>query len=251
MRSNKRSEASRRNGANSTGPITPEGKASSSQNAARHNLCAGHIVLLSNEDEEEFHNVRDQYFQRFQPIDCVEVDLVHKLVAATWRERRVTAMETALFEVEMVNQQSAVAAKYLELSPEAHQTLILFGNGDTRAVAVLLFRYGSAARRTYAAAMKTLRDLQGDRFNRQPESAPVQAPASGPIPLQPARQARPGQTPPPHAQPAARASALIILRRHRERLTADRHNAKLQNEPKRAAAAGAYGAGFTLIHGDE
>lgn len=262
MRSDKQNQASRQNGAKSTGPTTPEGKANSSQNARRHNLCAGQVALLSNEDEAEFGHIRDEYFLRFLPVDSVEMDIVHKLIAATWRERRVTAMESALFEIEMLRQKPDVDQQYLDPPPEARQVLTLFGNQDVRATAALLFRYGSAARRAYSAAMRDLRELQGDRFYRQP--------ALGPAPIlanQEDDQPKPNPESlcsmpesPDAAEPAsalartplaARSSVFLVLRRRRECMTSrSLQKTRLPNEPERAfsVGAGAPNPGLALIH---
>ena len=49
-----RAEASRKNGAKSRGPKTPEGKARASQNALKHGLRAQKYVVLPDEDAAEF-----------------------------------------------------------------------------------------------------------------------------------------------------------------------------------------------------
>jgi hypothetical protein len=244
MRTNKQNEASRNNGAKSQGPVTPEGKAKSAQNAGRHNLCTGHLVLLSNEDPREFHRLRDDYILRFQPIDGVELDLVFKMIAATWREKRITAMESSLLELEMLRQKPDVDDEYSEISAPARLTLALMGTDDTRTAAALLFRYGSTARRAYTAAFRALRELQGDRFNRPSQSAPV------PYLLRRMSAAQPpAQVPPPAAvsQPAAipirpqnlGLAAFIVLRRR----FAIRKNTELPNEPKPVLPAAAHLAG--------
>ena len=64
MRTDKQIEASKTNGAKSQGPKTPEGKAKSAQNANRHNLAGGHIVLLSNESIHEFKAFSNGYYER-------------------------------------------------------------------------------------------------------------------------------------------------------------------------------------------
>jgi hypothetical protein len=49
-----RAEASRRNGARSRGPKTPEGKARSAQNALKHGLRAQKFVVVGDEKAAEF-----------------------------------------------------------------------------------------------------------------------------------------------------------------------------------------------------
>jgi hypothetical protein len=247
MRTDKQNEASRNNGGKSQGPITPDGKAKSAQNAGRHNLCTGHLVLLTNEDPREFHCLMDDYMLRFQPIDGVELDLVHKMIAATWREKRVTAMETSLFELEMIRQQPDVDDEYQEITAAARQTLALFGTDDTKAAAALLYRYGSTVRRAYASAFRVLREIQGDRFNRPSLPAPVQQHRH-----KDKKSAPPADPPRDHRKPASAnapqhtaLASFIVLRRRIERVP-DSKNTELRNEPRHAAAAG-HGALHPLV----
>jgi hypothetical protein len=243
MRSDKQNEASRTNGAKSNGPVTPEGKAASSRNAERHNLCpTGHLVLLANEDPDEFRQIQDDFIVRFYPVDGVELDLVHKLIAATWREKRITGMETALFELEMLRQKEEIEEEYLEISPSARQALALFGTDDTKAAAALLFRYASTARRAYAGALKALKELQGDRFNRRSRLAPLpdRPPISDPTESDNAVSAEDAKPEPAVAacqRPAI--ASFIFLRRRLANHLAQAKNNELPNEPKRAFAAGA------------
>jgi hypothetical protein len=52
----------------------------------------------------EFLHHEQEYLTRFQPIDGVERDLVRKLIAASWREKRMDVMEGSLLELEMQKQ---------------------------------------------------------------------------------------------------------------------------------------------------
>jgi hypothetical protein len=240
MRSDKQNEASRTNGKKSQGPVTPEGKANSSKNAERHNLCAtGHIVLLTNENRDEFRQLMDDFIVRCLPVDGVELDLVHKLIAAAWREKRITGMETALFELEMLRQQPEIEDEYLEISAPARHALALFGTDDTKAAAALLFRYASTVRRSYAAALKALKELQGDRFNRRSHAAPP--PDRRPI-IDPtgSQKSENNQLPEPATVAAHRHPAIVsfvVLRRRIANRAAHARNNELPNEPGRAIAA--------------
>src|SRR5690242_13249831 len=81
-------EAARQNGAKSNGPITPEGRARSSQNARKHNFF-GSTALLSVEDVEEFNQLRDTVLAEFQPRTYIENRLVREMIDAEWRLARV------------------------------------------------------------------------------------------------------------------------------------------------------------------
>src|SRR5438105_14416753 len=103
-------DAARRNGAKSNGPKTA-GKAISSRNALRHGMTAK-AVLLTNENPEAYHNLAGAYYEKFQPADDVERDLVDEMVVAKWRQRRDWSNETALFDLEMDRQTKQLDAKY-------------------------------------------------------------------------------------------------------------------------------------------
>jgi hypothetical protein len=249
MRTEKQINASKTNGEKSRGPATREGKANSSQNAVRHNLCTGHLVVLSTEDPREFLRHENYYFDRFQPLDGVERDLVHKMIAASWREKRIASMESAVFELEMDRQRSDIEEEFDFVSPQAREALALFGTSDTVAAANLLLRYGSAVRRSYASAYRILKDLQGDRFNRNPaiitpeisgtnpsEAGDHTSDVSSAPPPQPSVTADPGA----NEAIATATSRIVVVRRRTEAQTSpvnDSENTKLRNEPKTTEAA--------------
>jgi hypothetical protein len=149
-------------------------------------------------------------------------------------------METALFELEMLRQKEEIEDEYLEISPSARQALALFGTDDTKAAAALLFRYASTARRAYASALKALKELQGDRFNRRSHSAPPpdRRPIADPTGNYKAEsaEAKPEPAVAAYRRPAI---AFILLRRRIANRRAQAKNNELPNEPKRAFAAGA------------
>jgi hypothetical protein len=91
-----RAEISRRNGALSRGPVTPEGKARSALNATRHGLCARTLVLEDGEDAMALADLRAALFARWQPADAIEAHRVEELVFAAWREVRLREVEDAV-----------------------------------------------------------------------------------------------------------------------------------------------------------
>src|ERR1700722_5094045 len=99
MSSLRRTESSKANGALSKGPVTPEGKRNSSQNAIIHGLLADCIVL-EDESRENFLVLLQQHVDHFKPVDEVEFGMIEEMCAARWRQRRAWAIETRLFETQ-------------------------------------------------------------------------------------------------------------------------------------------------------
>jgi hypothetical protein len=96
MTTAKQQAANRTNAQKSTGPKTPEGKAVVALNAMKHGLLSRH-VLLSDEDEAALVELGKRLRAQLQPVGELEVLLVDRMVTATWRLRRVLAIETSLF----------------------------------------------------------------------------------------------------------------------------------------------------------
>jgi hypothetical protein len=95
MRTPAQIEASRLNGAKSHGPITPEGKQRSSQNAVKHGLTARTVVLCA-ENHELFEQLEQDYVDSLQPATILELHLVQRIAVAEWRLRRAWAVSTAI-----------------------------------------------------------------------------------------------------------------------------------------------------------
>jgi hypothetical protein len=97
-RTAKQAEAARRNGAQSRGPITPEGKAASSRNALKHGITTRDVVLHT-ENPAVFAQYRQIFLDKFQPADPYELDLTEQLAGIAWRLRRAESTETALLDI--------------------------------------------------------------------------------------------------------------------------------------------------------
>src|ERR671929_104652 len=107
----RRIAASRANGAKSRGPVTPEGKARSSQNARKHGgaACA---LMISPAESPHFAEFRDAYIRRFQPADEVELGLVDEMAACRWSQQRISALEAAALENQIEEHREYVAEYY-------------------------------------------------------------------------------------------------------------------------------------------
>src|SRR2546423_1171416 len=92
-------EANRRNAAKSTGPRTPEGKATVARNPEQHGLRSPK-VLLKGESKSEFTGFAEHLRAQLAPTTELELFLVNRLVATAWRLRRALTLEAALFNGE-------------------------------------------------------------------------------------------------------------------------------------------------------
>jgi hypothetical protein len=99
MTSFRQLEANRRNARKSTGPITQEGKQRSRCNALRHGLTA-EMVIGALEDAEDYQAFEAAVIADYDAQSAVERELVLRLASLLWRLRRVTTMETGLFEIQ-------------------------------------------------------------------------------------------------------------------------------------------------------
>jgi len=95
MRTKAQIEASRLNGAKSHGPVTPQGKQRSSQNAVKHGLSARTVVLCA-ENHDLFNQLEQDYIDSLQPTTVLELHLVQRIAVAEWRLRRAWAVSTAI-----------------------------------------------------------------------------------------------------------------------------------------------------------
>ena len=160
MASQAKIEANRRNGAKSRGPITPEGKAKSCQNALKHGLRAEKILVLSNEDETKFGGLLEACHNHFRPANAFEADLVEEIAAARWRLRRTWTVETSLLDTEMHRQDAALRERYSEFDEAARLAAAFSHLADNGRALSLLTRYEAALRRNFNSTVRLLENAK-------------------------------------------------------------------------------------------
>jgi hypothetical protein len=94
--SSARSEASRRNGAKSRGPKSPEGKARSAQNALKRGLRAQKYLVLPEEDADEFAGLEAAMIEELAPVGALQTVLARRVAVAAWRLARADRIEAEL-----------------------------------------------------------------------------------------------------------------------------------------------------------
>jgi hypothetical protein len=110
MPSERRSAASRTNGAKSRGPITPEGKANSARNSLKHGVLARTLVLDS-ESAQRFDTLLAGLTAELQPETGIELAFVESMAVARWRQMRIWVLEKSGFDHEIRKQDPANAAE--------------------------------------------------------------------------------------------------------------------------------------------
>ena len=90
--------ASRRNGARSNGPVTPEGKARASRNALKHGLCAMRHLVLEDEVPDELEALIAHLAAEVGATSEIEARLARRLAIAFWKGERAERIEVALFD---------------------------------------------------------------------------------------------------------------------------------------------------------
>src|SRR5438128_6569480 len=97
--------ANRLNAQKSTGPTSPEGKATSALNALKSGIDAwSHII--PGEDPAELEDLTEQFLLHYRPADPVQLSLVDTLISTEWIQRRLRRVEAQLwnYRVDILDQ---------------------------------------------------------------------------------------------------------------------------------------------------
>ena len=186
--SHARAAASRKNGAKSRGPKTPEGKARAAQNALKHGMRAQKYVLLPQEDAAAFAALESAIVTELAPEGVLQTLLARRVAVAAWRLERADRMEAEVLEFRSYE--------------DANAGLALIRDGNATRSFETLLRYRSAAMAEFWRALKSLKALQAEQAEQAEEQAagaqvlemaPKQprAPtplASNPVPNEPERR---------------------------------------------------------------
>ena len=170
MTTEKQIEANRKNAKKSTGPKTEEGKARSSQNAMKHGLTAGNIVLPG-EDMDYFEQFRFGLFDELRPEGALETQLVLRLAAQQWRLQRIPAIEAGLWE-RLAQPMPGVHTFDLGadgLPPDLSRPWLADSQASYGGALGRLARYEAALERSCTRLLNELRRLQRERLRREEE----------------------------------------------------------------------------------
>jgi hypothetical protein len=85
----------------STGPRTEAGKAASSRNAVKHNICS---TRLAGADLEELNAIRAKLDGEWEPCTETERMLLDQMALSQWRMDRTLSLELAAFDDDHIDQ---------------------------------------------------------------------------------------------------------------------------------------------------
>ena len=165
--SRRRQEASRRNGALSHGPVTPEGKARSSRNAVTHG-CLAQILTFTPEEREHFDRMHQCYIARFEPRDQVELDLVEEITWAKWQMRQAWIYETTAIQLRMEQDAREVDSEWKTLAHYDRRVLAILSSAADGNAIPNFQRYARTLALQADRSIKSLMELQ-----KQPIPPPV------------------------------------------------------------------------------
>jgi hypothetical protein len=180
-----RAAASRRNGARSRGPKSPEGKARSAQNALKHGLRAQKCIVLPGERASAFEALEAALLEELAPEGALQTVLARRVVAAAWRLERAEHLEVQLF-----------AWNQLDGGGRSLGLALIRDCNNARAFDTLL-RYRGGTLAEFWRALRTLKALQTEQAARPQPEADLSDPAPDPSPEspnQPEARGNPGQT---------------------------------------------------------
>jgi hypothetical protein len=181
-----RAAASRRNGARSRGPKTPEGKTRSAQNALKHGMRAQKCIVLPGERASAFAAFEAALLEELAPDGALQAVLAQRVVAASWRLARAERLEAELFARNMLDGRGVGLALIRDCN-------------NARAFDTLL-RYRGGTLAELWRALRTLKALQAEQAECAAARAEAPAPAPAPrllseppeMPIEPERCGNPG-----------------------------------------------------------
>jgi hypothetical protein len=149
-------DANRSNAQKSTGPRTPEGKETASQNALTHGLFAREGVIRG-EDGEEFEVHREMLLEQLNPAGALEEILAARIVDLSWRLKRAVQDQSEAFAA-LYDRQTAGAEEPQEPAERAGMIgRMILEDFSRDAVLERLLRY---ERRIESSLYRTLNELR-------------------------------------------------------------------------------------------
>ena len=173
--------ASRANGQKSLGATTPEGKCKTQTAHMTHGFRASHMAIHS-EDHTQYNGHLDAYLHHYNPIGKVEIDLVSLVALNMWQVMRNSAIEVALFDLEVAAIDANDLDGQFKTMDQYGRLALAFKKSAGENVHELLRRYKTSAERAYHRALQAIENMQAARQSAapQPEGVKITDPPKPP-----------------------------------------------------------------------
>jgi len=158
MTSDKELAANRANAQHSTGPTSPEGKATSSQNSLKHGLT-GKTILLPGENPTEFELFCTAIVADLEPAGPLEREFAQIVAHSQWRLKRIKRIEDGLLAYGQFGPTDPFSDPACFMDNEVLARSFM----DNRKSFNNLSQYESRIYRTMADALKQIKGLQTSR----------------------------------------------------------------------------------------
>ena len=157
MRTPSQIDASRKNGAKSRGPLTPETKAISSANSLKHGLLAEAIVI-DGEAIDQLAALSARFHAEFHPRTETETHHVETMIMCRWRLHRIWEFESAGLNHEIKRLGTAVDSQ----NNRTRAALAFRNLSDQSRSLDLLSRYETRYDRAFIRAHQALMELKSN-----------------------------------------------------------------------------------------
>jgi hypothetical protein len=144
----------------------------SSRNAVTHGIFTS-VLVLRNENDEDFLRLEAQYNDLYHPVGPLERNLVDQMIAADWRLRRTWQNETAAIDLQMDRDAPALKKEFKELDGAVRSAVALTHMADGSLFLDNMHRYEVRFARQIDRAAGRLAAIQEKRLrrNQQPPAS--------------------------------------------------------------------------------
>jgi hypothetical protein len=156
-----RAAINRENARRSTGPKTPEGKATSRLNAITHTLCS-QTVVSTKKNLIGYARFRKRFFDDLQPKGIIEVQLTQTLADCSWRLNCARAYETNLLTLGSEEQLASVKLEDEDQEIQSALATAKAYRSQANALAAISM-HEQRVSREFHRSLKELREIQAAR----------------------------------------------------------------------------------------
>jgi hypothetical protein len=169
MATEKQKQAARENGKKSRGPVSPDGKAASSQNAVSHGLCSTKWLVQNNEDRAMLDASIEDFTTEYQPAGPTEAALVRDIAHAHYCLERIWAIQVAALDFQVDQMHPQVDQQFPDIDEPTRDFLAFSQLAKDGPGLALLNRYQVSYDRAFHRARKALLETQAARRQREIE----------------------------------------------------------------------------------